>query len=158
MWSRDWVRESVVVPSRNPLQHRIDRLVAARLAPHHKHSPRLQALASRHLLVLAGAELAQGRSVVVEAVADRRLRAGLRGVAADHGADLLQVEAVCSDRAVHRARLSSRHGYDWIRHLDALEAGRYRSPDPSACVVVDTTRPLDDLVSDLADRLGGRTC
>jgi predicted kinase len=87
--------------------------------------------------------LALGRRVVADAVNPvAASRALWRDAATEAGADLIEVEIVCSDAAEHRRRVETRaadlHGHrlpDWQAVL-----GRHYEPWESADLVLDTAR------------------
>jgi predicted kinase len=92
--------------------------------------------------------LQNGRSVIVEAVADQELRERIREVAAAHHARLIEVECALSDRTEHHRRLSMRAEGErfWRRLLVKLEAGY---APPADCVRLDTRAAPEQL----ADRV-----
>lgn len=73
-----------------------------------RHWPGLQHQAGRRLQAAAAHELARGRPVVVEVVADPSIRHQLAAVAAEHKAPLYSIEMVCSDTAEHAHAQNSR--------------------------------------------------
>lgn len=76
---------------------------------------------------LAEEHLRRGRTVVVDAVNDvEAARQQWRDLAARTGAELRFIEVVCSDRAVHRARVEARHARDpWKPDWPAVESRVY---------------------------------
>jgi len=112
---------------------------------------------------MAAAALASGAAVIVDAVnAVEPARLQWRELARRAGVPLLVVEVVCSDAALHRARLQARRrdlpgmpepGWSAVEQL----LGEYApwSGESAALprVVLDSVRPVDDLVADVLRRL-----
>lgn len=100
---------------------------------------------------LAEEHLRRGRGVVVDAVnAVEEARQMWRELALRTGATLRFVEVVCSDPAVHRARVEERHADDpWKPDWAAVTARRYE-PWTDECTVLDSAV---DPPADLADRI-----
>jgi predicted kinase len=107
-------------------------------------------------LRLQGALLARqlelGQSAILECVAPDHTR--WRQLTAAAGGRYLAVECVCSDVAMHRARVESREGVSWRRVQATLR--RYQ-PDPHADVLADAMRPVADLTAQIASMAGPPT-
>jgi predicted kinase len=97
-----------------------------------RHRPGLQQQAGRRLQAAAARELAYGRPVVVEAVADPSLRHQMAALAAQHQAPLCPIEVVCSDPAEHARRLRGRPG-NWQRIVTRIS--KTYKPAPGALVL-----------------------
>jgi predicted kinase len=122
--SRDLARQQIGTPLAA-----VDRVIA-RLSGRHRRG--LQQQAERQLQTAAARELAQGRPVVVEVVADPSIRARLAALAAAHQAPLYSIEVVCSDAAEHARRLRSRPG-NWQRTVTRMS--KTYQPAPGALVL-----------------------
>lgn len=104
--------------------------VFTQLSGHHR--PGLQYQAGRRLREAVARELAQGRPVVVEVVAEPSIRHQLAALAAEHEARLYSIEMVCSDPTEHARRLRARPG-NWQRIATRMSK-TYR-PAPGALVL-----------------------
>ncbi len=111
--------------------------------------------------VVAGDALRSGRHAVVDAVNPvREARDGWRALAAEVGVPLLEVDAACSDPALHEQRVTERRA-DLPGHVvpdwgSVVARGAWSRDDdePAADVVVDAaTTPLVDAVRDLSERV-----
>jgi predicted kinase len=103
---------------------------------------------------LAEEHLRRGRTVVVDAVNDvEAARQQWRDLATRTGAELRFVEVLCSDRAVHRARVEARHARDPWKPDWAAVASRVYEPWTEEHTVLDsaTTAP-HELVERIASR------
>lgn len=120
----------------------VDRIVA-RMTGRHRRG--LQEEAGRRLLMAAARELAAGRPVIVEAVADRAIRRQLVALAAQHKAPLCSIEVVCTDPAELSRRLDRRPG-NWQRIL--ARTSKSYEPQPGALVV--DSRDTPDTMADQA--------
>lgn len=96
----------------------------------------LQQEASRRLERAVAEELAHGRPVVVEVVAERDIRQRLEALAGKHGAQICSIEVICGDPAELARRLGERRG-NW-RRIVARMARTYRPA--SGALVVDSSR------------------
>lgn len=129
-------RIGAITLSRDLARHQAStRLTAAdrlftRLSGHHR--PGLQHQAGRRLQAAAAHELAQGRPVVVEVVADPSIRHQLAALAAEHKAPLYSIEMVCSDAAEHAQRLRARPG-NWEKIVTRMS--KTYQPAPAALVL-----------------------
>jgi uncharacterized protein len=97
-----------------------------------RHRPGLQQQAGRRLLTAVAQQLAQGRPVVVEVVADPAIRHQLAALAAAHQAPLYSFEIVCSDAAELARRLRGRPG-NWQRIVTRMS--KTYQPAPGALVL-----------------------
>jgi predicted kinase len=106
----------------------------------------VEALAEEHLL--------RRRTVVVDAVnAVEPARRQWRDLAARTGATLRFVEVVCSDPALHRARVEARHASDPWKPDWASVASRVYEPWADERTVLDSaSHPAADLVDRIAFR------
>jgi predicted kinase len=103
------------------------------------------------LTSLADDHLALGHGVILDCVSwVRPLRARWAKLADAHAAAFRPIEVVCSDEALHRARLVQRHrgsrglgDIGWERVEQAR--GLYEAWDTPR-LALDSTRPLEDLV------------
>jgi predicted kinase len=112
-----------------------------------RHRPGLQQQAGRRLLKAVARELAQGRPVVVEVVADPSIRRRLAALAAECRVPLYSIEVVCSDAAELARRLSGRPG-NWQRIVTRMS--RTYEPAPGALVLDSRDTP-----GQLADQATG---
>lgn len=101
------------------------------------------------LTSLAERQLRLDQSAILDSVAAfERLRQAWRDLAARHGAAHRAIECVCSDEAVHRARLSGRQrGIPGWYELDWAEVERvrgYYEPWTDGRLVVDAAHPVSD--------------
>lgn len=103
---------------------------------------RLASAAGRRLVESAAAVLREGRSVVVEVVGTPDILRPLMQLAAAEGATVRSIELICSDPNEHLRRLQSRPG-NWSK-ITVRIARAHVVPD--GALVLDSTRPLDDLV------------
>lgn len=106
---------------------------------------------------LAADNLAARQSVIADSVNPIALtRKAWRRVGTDTGCRVLEVEIVCSDPSVHRARVEARHRAavtgrepDWAR-----VASRTYEPHSAADLRIDTaTTPVDVAAGRIADRV-----
>lgn len=97
-----------------------------------RHRRGLQRQAERWLQMEVARELAHGRPVVVEVVADPAIRHWLAALAAEHEAPLYPMEVICSDAAELARRLRGRPG-NWQRILTRMS--RTYQPAPGALVL-----------------------
>lgn len=104
------------------------------------HDNLLRTLITRQLLL--------AQSAIADCVANDALAADWRELAASHGARFHVVECVCSDTALHRARLTSRvRGIPGRHEVDWAHVERMREEYPPLTVdrlVVDAVRPLEE--------------
>lgn len=118
-------------------------------------------LAYDALLRVTRRQLLQGLSVICDSpLSFASLYGEARRIAAETGATLIIVECHCPDEAVWRSRISSRQGLglpshhqtDWAafrQYRDArLTEAAYPVTDPH--LLVDTTRPVADLVAEVS--------
>jgi predicted kinase len=117
--------------------------VFTRLSGRHRRG--LQRQAERRLQTAVARELAQGRPVVVEAVADPSLRRRLAALAAEHDARLYSIEVVCSDAAELARRLRGRPG-NWQR----IVARMSKTYEPAAGALVLDSRDTPGQMADQA--------
>jgi predicted kinase len=96
----------------------------------------LQERANQRVEIVVGQHLGEGRSVVLEVVADADIRSRLEALALKHGAEFAQVEVVCSDLLQHRQRLRGRNRR-WDRIVERLS--RSYEP-PSQVLLVDSVQ------------------
>ncbi len=115
--------------------------------------PVLQRTANQLLEALVDRTLQDGSPAVVEMVAEPELRHHLRAIAGQHRVSFRQIECVCPDRAELLRRLALRPG-DWAAVLRRVEKA-YVPPDPAASLILDTTRPVEDLMVDVEAYLRG---
>jgi predicted kinase len=128
--SRDLARQQIV--TRLP---RVDR-VFTRITGRHRRG--LQERAGHRLLMAVAGELAAGKPVIVEAVADRAIRSQLAALAAQHQARLYSIEVVCTDATELSRRLHRRPG-NWQRIL--ARTSKSYEPQPQALVVDSSITP-----------------
>jgi predicted kinase len=132
-----------------------DPLMAALLAGYPRPVRRwLRGMASRTGLrlqtALLTAQLEAGQSAVLECVAPPGARRAWRELTQAAGGRYLAVECVCSDAAVHEARLRARReaaGGRGISWRQARATMRRYQPDPRADFVADALVPVGDLVA-----------
>lgn len=103
---------------------------------------------------LADTQLRVGGSVVLDSVAAYdRLREGWREVARRHGADVHEVECVCSDEHTHRSRIEGRQrnipGWYELTWQEVEDLRSRYEPWTTAHLVLDSVRPLEDNVGTL---------
>jgi predicted kinase len=100
------------------------------------------------LTALAESQLRLGQSAILDSVATfEKIRRQWRALAAHYGADFRVIECICSDEALHRARLKRRrrdipgwHELDWAE----VEAVRERYESwVGEWLVVDAVEPMD---------------
>jgi predicted kinase len=109
------------------------------------------ALLARHLQA--------GQSVILECVAPSRATRAWRRMTQAAGGRYLAVECVCSDAAIHQARLRARReaaggrGISWRQARATMR--RYR-PDPRADFVADAVVRAGDLAAAVVALLGQR--
>jgi predicted kinase len=99
------------------------------------------------LTTLAQRQLQFGQSVILDSVASfERIRAQWRNLAQAYGADWRVIECVCSDTAVHRARLNGRQrhipGWHELTWADVGRVRGYYEPWAEERLVVDGVRPF----------------
>jgi predicted kinase len=112
------------------------------------------------LITLAGRQLALGQSAILDSVASvENVRRQWRELAAEHGARWRVIECICSDPALHRARLAVRQrGIPGWHELDWTEVERvrgYYAPWEEERLVLDTVQPLQDTIRQALDFLKG---
>jgi predicted kinase len=100
---------------------------------------------------LAEEELRRGRPVLVDAVnAVEAARAQWRELSRRTGAELRWIEVVCSDRAVHRARVQARHAADpWKPDWEQVRRIRFEPWDDPRTVVNTAGDPSPALIDRL---------
>jgi predicted kinase len=147
--SRDAARLSL--RPRGP--RRLAETLAWRLA--HRRLTSTQRRAGRLLQATIVEELQAGRPVIVEVVAEAPLRQRLCELAAAHGARMLEVECVLSDRGEHRRRLGLRPEGErfWQALVADLEIG-YEQPE--RCLRIDTQAPAEKLADRVIAHIDGR--
>lgn len=99
------------------------------------------------LNTLAGEQLRRGQSAILDSVATfERMRAVWRALARTHGATMKVVECVCSDEALHRARLAGRRrgipGWPELAWDDVLAVRSRYEPWSDLRLILDATQPL----------------
>jgi predicted kinase len=126
----------------------------------HRHD--LMDVGAELLTTLAYRELAAGRSVILDAVSeDPATRARWASLAVAAGAAFVPVVCVCTDTALHRARVERRvrgipgwaDAGDWSNVSSRLAA----FPPWRGALLVDTARPVDECVAVVLDRVGYRS-
>ena len=115
------------------------------------------ALSYEILLRLVRRQVQQGVSVVCDSPLLARTYEGLQAIALVSGARLLVVSCACPDERVWQARVTARQGQglpahhtvDWagVQRFLAQPGATYAITDPR--LSLDTTRPLDDLVTEV---------
>lgn len=112
-------------------------------------------------LTLADAQLARGQSAVIDAVNGvPTVRDEWEAAARRHGAAIVWIKTVCSDEAVHRARVEGReraiegfvHEPTW-EDVERVRATWYE-PFAGEALVLDAVEPLDDNISRALARVG----
>ena len=108
---------------------------------------------------VAGPHLRRGQVVVADAVSPTgAAREGWVGTAAAHGAALRVVEVVCPDPAEHRRRVETRPadlpGFALPTWDDVRRAAREYEPRHDERLVVDSTRPVADVLPEVLAYLG----
>jgi predicted kinase len=101
------------------------------------------------LTTLAEQQLRLGQAAILDSVAGREvIRRQWRELASQSGADFRVVECICSDEAVHRARLNGRQrGIPGWYELDWAEVERIRAeyePWSDEHLTVDMVRSFDE--------------
>jgi predicted kinase len=99
-------------------------------------------------------DVIDGRSVVLECVADPSIRDGWRRIAEEHSAKFAAIETTCSDPVIHRSRFEDRTSGavgDWhLRWENFEETRRWLRPHPEACFVADSVHSVEDNVEEIA--------
>jgi len=100
------------------------------------------------LTTLAERQLTLGQSVILDSVASTlSIRATWKSLAAQHRADWRVVECVCSDEAVHRARIASRQrdipGWHELTWQDVEHVRSYFAAWQEPRLVVDAVAPVE---------------
>jgi len=113
----------------------VDR-VFTRLSGRHRRG--LQQQAGRRLAAAVARELAAGRPVVVEVVADPPIRHRLTALAAEYSVPIYSIEMVCSDAAELARRLYNRPG-NWQRI--AARMSQSYEPAPQALILDSRGKP-----------------
>lgn len=112
------------------------------------------------LTVLAESQLTLGQSAVLDSVATfERIRTRWRDLAAAHGATFVSVHPICSDQALHRARIEGRRrGIPGWPELtwEHIEDVRSRYEPPAADLTLDAAVALDANVAALKRLLTDR--
>jgi uncharacterized protein len=123
--------------------------VFTRLSGRHRRG--LQQQAGRRLQTAVARELAQGRPVVVEVVADPSIRRRLAAMAAECHVPLYSIEVVCPDAAELARRLRCRPG-NWQRIVTRMS--KTYEPAPGALVLDsrDTPGQMADQATDFIRR------
>jgi predicted kinase len=107
------------------------------------------------IVIVVGQHLGEGRSVVLDVVADADIRSRLEALALQHGAEFAQIEVVCSDLPQHRQRLRGRNRR-WERIVERLS--RSYEP-PSQALLVDSVEAaevmLDNAVRFIREQTAG---
>jgi len=111
------------------------------------------------LHAVAGPHLRRGQVVVADAVSpSSAAREGWVGTAAAHAAPLRVVEVVCPDAAEHRRRVETRPsdlpGLPLPTWADVRGSARECEPRRDERLVVDSTRPVADLLPEVLAYLG----
>lgn len=112
----------------------------------------LGALGYELLTTLARRQLSFGQSAILDSVASRiSIRTVWRELATEHNADWYVIECICSDEAVHRARLANRLRAigDWptLEWADVERARRYFEPWSEEHVVLEALHPFSSNVA-----------
>jgi predicted kinase len=99
------------------------------------------------LTTLAAEQLRRGQSAILDSVATfERIRERWRALAREHAARLRIVECVCSDEALHRARLERRRrgipGWPELTWDDILAVRSRYEPWSDPRLILDAARPL----------------
>jgi predicted kinase len=118
-----------------------------------RYRPALQRAAAEDLYETIDEALRHG-SVIAEMVAEPEARRRLRALAARNGSPLRQIECACPDGAVLQRRLAGRPG-NWPAVYRRAEK-RYQPAERGTCLVLDTTRPIEDLMADVDAYLNPR--
>jgi predicted kinase len=110
------------------------------------------------LTVLATEQLRRGQSAILDSVATfERIRARWRALAQEHGSRLRIIECVCSDEALHRARLATRQRGipDWpeLSWDDVLDVRARYVPWSDPRLILDAARPFETNRASLRDYL-----
>jgi uncharacterized protein len=143
--SRDWVRRQLLDAALIGFPRRY--------VPRRAHPPRpghsavVQSVANRVLIEVARRLLTTGGGVIVEAVADCRLRASLADLAVQITSRFVQLECVFSDEAAWTERLRTRSletRLDWERMVRRLGA---RYSFPANATVLETHEPWDQVMA-----------
>ena len=99
------------------------------------------------LTTLATEQLRRGQSAILDSVATfERMRERWRVLAREHGAQLRIVECLCSDEALHRARLATRQrgipGWPELTWDDVLTVRARYAPWSDPRLILDAAQPL----------------
>jgi predicted kinase len=100
----------------------------------HRRLRSTQRRAGRIVAATVERHLGEGRSVIVEAVAEPSFRAYMRDLAAAQNATFVQIECECADRGEHHRRLASRPGF-WRHALPRIEAAYLAESTPDVAAV-----------------------
>lgn len=108
------------------------------------------------IATLAEDNLALGHSVLLDAVGwTNDVRARWADVAERNSAEFRPIEVICSDMAVHRERVLARKrnipGYPETTWESVEAAITMYEPWSRDRLIVDTVRPLDDLISEATE-------
>jgi predicted kinase len=122
-------------------------LLRCELAPANPEKP-LGSAGYEILTTLAERQLQLGQSVILDSVASTiTIRAAWRTLAQKYAAHWLVIECLCSDRTVHRTRLSTRqrripgwHELDWAE-VERVES--YFIPWDEPHLILDAALPFD---------------
>jgi predicted kinase len=117
----------------------------------HRRLRTIQRRAGRIVAATVERHLDNGRSVLVEVVAEPSFRAQMRTLAAAHNATFAQIECECPDRGEHHRRLATRPGF-WRHALPRIEATY--DPPREDCLRVQTTATPEQLATLVVAWLG----
>lgn len=113
------------------------------------------------LTTLAGAQLEQGQSAILDTVARvAESRATWNALAASHGAPFVLVECTCGDDDLHRSRLDGRMrgipGWYEVSWADVARAKRNWVPWTEERLVLDAMDPPSDNLGEALAYIAGR--
>ena len=99
------------------------------------------------LTTLVSEQVRRGQSAILDTVATfERMREPWRALAREHDAHLRIIECVCSDEALHRARLAGRRrgipGWPELTWDDVLAVRSRYEPWSDPRLILDATQPL----------------
>ena len=124
-----WLSRDRVVQEMGPVLAPLDRFTVRAFGFRRR---KLQQRANGLLAAMVERQLAAGRPVVVEAVADSEVRRQMETIAARRAAPLCCLTVVCPDAVEHGRRLAERTGH-WEKVVRRCASSV--APSPGACVL-----------------------
>jgi predicted kinase len=116
----------------------------------HRRLRSTQRRAGRIVAASVERHLGEGRSMIVEVVAEPSFRTHMRDLAAAQNATFVHFECECPDREEHHRRLASRPGF-WRHALPRIEAAY--DPPRGGCLCIQTTATPEELAMLVAAQL-----